>query len=67
MLTNSPDTYLQQASALNEISTHSANSVKSAQDARRQLDQDRATATGEMAQIQKTRDQIAAQKVKRLV
>jgi cell wall-associated NlpC family hydrolase len=62
MLKNSPDAYLQQASVLNEISNRSADSVKSAQEARRQLDQDRATATSEMTQMQKTRDQIAAQK-----
>ena len=62
MMANAPDTYLQQASALNEINNRSADSVKSAQEARRQLDQDRATATAELAQMQKTSDQIAAEK-----
>ena len=61
MLTNAPDTFLQQASALNEISNRSAGSVASAQETRRQLDQDRSTASGDLAQMQKTRDQIAAQ------
>lgn len=62
MLQNAPDTYLQQASALSEITNRTADSVKSAQEARRQLDQDRATATAEMAQMQKTNQLIAQQK-----
>jgi cell wall-associated NlpC family hydrolase len=62
MLENSPDQFLQQASALNQITGRTADSVKSAQEARRQLDQDRATATAEMAQMQKTNQQIAEQK-----
>jgi cell wall-associated NlpC family hydrolase len=61
IMSNAPDTYLQQASALSEISNRSAASVKNAQEARRQLDQDRTAASSDLAQMQKTRDQIAAE------
>jgi len=62
MLASSPDAFLQQASALNQVSGRQADSVKSAQDMERQLQQDKSTAADDLASLQKTRDLMAAQK-----
>ena len=62
MLSAAPDAYLQQATALNEVSNHSAASMKTAQEIKRQLDQDKAEASADLQQVQKTRDQMAQNK-----
>jgi peptidoglycan DL-endopeptidase CwlO len=62
MLKTSPDGYLQQASALAEITTKSASSVQDAQDVEHQLAQDKATAADDLSALQKTSDVMAAQK-----
>lgn len=59
MLAASPDSYLQQATAMNEVADKSANSMKSAQEIKRQLDQDKGEASADLAQLQKTRDLMA--------
>ncbi|WP_323747843.1 C40 family peptidase [Catenulispora rubra] len=62
MLSASPDSFLQQATAMTEVSSHSADSMKTAQEIKRQLDQDKAEASSDLQQLQKTRDQMAANK-----
>ena len=62
MLSAAPDAYLQQATALNEVSNHSAASMKTAQEIKRQLDQDKAQASADLQQVQKTRDEMAQNK-----
>jgi cell wall-associated NlpC family hydrolase len=62
MLANDPQTYLTQASMLSEVSGRQADSVKGAQEAQRQLQQDKATAADDLVKLQKTRDLMAAQK-----
>jgi cell wall-associated NlpC family hydrolase len=59
MLAASPDSYLQQATAMNEVADKSAGSMKSAQEIKRQLDQDKSEASTDLAQLQKTRDLMA--------
>ena len=59
MLAASPDSFLQQATAMNEVADKSANSMKSAQEIKRQLDQDKTEASSDLAQLQKTRDLMA--------
>jgi peptidoglycan DL-endopeptidase CwlO len=62
MMATAPDTYLQQASALSQVSGRQADAVKSAQEIERQLQQDKSTAAGDLASLQKTRDLMAQQK-----
>lgn len=62
MLSAAPDSYLQQATAMSEVSSHSAASMKTAQEVKRQLDQDKSEATADLQQVQKTRDQMAQNK-----
>ena len=62
MLAAAPDSYLQQATAMNEVLSHSASAMKSAQEIKRQLDQDKAEASADLQQVQKTRDQMAQNK-----
>ena len=62
MLSSAPDTFLQQATAMNEFAGHSADSMKSAQEIKRQLDQDKSQASADLQQVQKTRDQMAQNK-----
>ncbi|MFD0637785.1 coiled-coil domain-containing protein [Catenulispora yoronensis] len=59
MLSVSPDTFLQQATAMSEVTDKSSDSMKSAQEIKRQLDQDKAEASTDLAQLQKTRDLMA--------
>ena len=59
MLASAPDSFLQQATAMSELSNRSADSMKSAQEIKRQLDQDKAEASADLAQLQKTRDVMA--------
>jgi cell wall-associated NlpC family hydrolase len=62
MLSSAPDTFLQQATAMTEVSSHSAGTMKTAQEIKRQLDQDKAEASADLQQVQKTRDQMAQNK-----
>ena len=62
MLSAAPDSFLQQATATTEVSSHSANSMKTAQEIKRQLDQDKSEASSDLQQLQKTRDQMAQNK-----
>ena len=62
MLKNSPDSYLQQASALSEISGHQVGALKSAQEAKRQLLQDQGTAADDLSKLKKGADDMAAYK-----
>lgn len=61
MLASAPDSFLQQATALNEVTSQTANSLKSAEEIERQLQQDKTTAAKDLAELQKTRDYMAAQ------
>lgn len=61
MLASAPDSFLQQATALNEVTSQSAQSLKSAEEIERQLQQDKSTAAKDLAELQKTRDYMAAQ------
>ena len=62
MLSAAPDSFLQQATAMAEVSSHSAASMKTAQEIKRQLDQDKTEASADLQQLQKTRDQMAQNK-----
>jgi len=62
MLSAAPDSFLQQATAMTEVSSHSADSMKTAQEIKRQLDQDKNEASSDLQQLQKTRDEMAANK-----
>ena len=62
MLSAAPDSFLQQATAMTEVSSHSADAMKTAAEIKRQLDQDKAEASSDLQQLQKTRDQMAANK-----
>jgi cell wall-associated NlpC family hydrolase len=62
MLSAAPDSFLQQATANAELSSHSAASMQTAQEVKRQLDQDKAEATADLQQMQKTRDEMAQHK-----
>lgn len=61
MLASAPDSFLQQATALNEVTSQTASSLKSAEEIERQLQQDKAMAAKDLAELQKTRDYMAAQ------
>jgi cell wall-associated NlpC family hydrolase len=62
MISNAPDSFLQQATALSEISARTTNAVRSSQELERQLKQDKAGAADQLAQLQKTRDAMAKAK-----
>jgi len=62
MLAAAPDSFLQQATANAEVSSHSAGSMKTAQEITRQLGQDKSEASQDLQQLQKTRDQMAKNK-----
>jgi cell wall-associated NlpC family hydrolase len=59
MLSAAPDSFLQQATAMSEVTSRSTDSVKSAQEIKRQLDQDKAEASADLSLLQKTRDLMA--------
>jgi cell wall-associated NlpC family hydrolase len=59
MLSAAPDSFLQQATAMSEVASRSTDSMKSAQEIKRQLDQDKAEASADLSQLQKTRDLMA--------
>lgn len=62
MLSAAPDSFLQQATAMTEASSHSAASMQTAEEIKRQLDQDKAQASADLQQVQKTRDEMAQNK-----
>ena len=62
MLNNSPDSYLQQASTQAHLNSNQTAVLRNAQEIQRQLAQDKATATDDLAQLQKTRDLMAQRK-----
>jgi cell wall-associated NlpC family hydrolase len=62
MLNESPDTYLQQATALAEVTNGKMATMRSAAEIQRQLNQDKATAADELAQMAKTQKLLAQQK-----
>jgi cell wall-associated NlpC family hydrolase len=62
MLNYSPDTFLQQASAMSQITTQATGAVHSSEEIQRQLKQDKTSASDQLAQLQKTRDLMAKSK-----
>jgi cell wall-associated NlpC family hydrolase len=62
MINNAPDTFLQQATALSQISDHATNAVRSSQEIERQLRQDKSGAADQLGQLAKTRDTMAKAK-----
>ena len=62
MLQQSPDNYLQQATTLSRVTDGKMATMRSAAEIQRQLNQDKATASDELAQLAKVRDQMAQQK-----
>jgi len=61
-LSGNPDTYLQQASTLNQLGSLQAGALQQLQDAKRSLDQSRAEATTKLAELQSTRNELAQRK-----
>jgi cell wall-associated NlpC family hydrolase len=61
-LSSNPDSYLAQASSLDQISSLQASSLSQLQDAKRSLDQERAEATSKLAEVQSTRADLAKRK-----
>ncbi|WNI15170.1 C40 family peptidase [Actinacidiphila sp. ITFR-21] len=61
-LSGNPDTYLQQASTLDQLSSLQAGALEQLQDAKRSLDQSRAEATSKLAELQSTRTELAKRK-----
>jgi cell wall-associated NlpC family hydrolase len=61
-LSANPDTYLQQATALDQLSALQAGTLSQLEDAKRTLDQSRAEATSKLADLQSTRTELAKRK-----
>ncbi|WP_405580561.1 NlpC/P60 family protein [Streptomyces sp. NBC_01190] len=61
-LSANPDTYLQQATALDQLGALQAGAMEQLQDAKRELDQSRAEATAKLADLQSTRAELAKRK-----
>lgn len=61
-LSSNPDSYLDQASTMDQLSSLQADSLHQLQDAKRTLDQERAEATTKLAELQATRSELAARK-----
>jgi len=62
MLQQSPDNYLQQATTLAQVTDGKMATMRSAAETQRQLSQDKASASDELALLAKTRAQMAQQK-----
>jgi cell wall-associated NlpC family hydrolase len=62
MLMQSPDSYLQQATTLAQVTNDKMATMRSAAEIQRQLTQDKTTASDDLAQLAKTRDLMAQQK-----
>lgn len=62
MLNQSPDTFLQQATAMAQVTDGKMATMRTAAEIQRQLNQDKASAGDELAQLAKTRTLMAQQK-----
>ncbi|WP_329130940.1 NlpC/P60 family protein [Streptomyces sp. NBC_01476] len=61
-LSANPDTYLQQATTMDQLSSLQVGALDQLQDAKRTLDQSRAEATSKLAELQSTRAELAKRK-----
>ncbi|KRV49892.1 hypothetical protein AQ490_18275 [Wenjunlia vitaminophila] len=61
-LSADPDSYLDQASALDQVGAQQAESIKQIQDQKRVLDQEREEASDKLADLEKTRKELAKNK-----
>ncbi|WP_333769688.1 C40 family peptidase [Streptomyces sp. IBSBF 2435] len=61
-LSSNPDSYLDQATALDQISSLQSSALQQLQDAKRTLDQERAEATAKLAELQATRTELGQRK-----
>jgi cell wall-associated NlpC family hydrolase len=61
-LSSNPDSYLDQATALDQISSLQSSALQQLQDAKRTLDQERAEATAKLTELQATRTELGQRK-----
>jgi cell wall-associated NlpC family hydrolase len=61
-LSSNPDTYLEQASTLDQIGSIQSSALQQLQDAKRTLDQERAEASAKLAELQATKTELAQRK-----
>ncbi|MEC3993578.1 NlpC/P60 family protein [Actinacidiphila sp. DG2A-62] len=61
-LSSNPDSYLDKATALDQLTSLQASSLDQLQDAKRTLDQERAEATAKLTELQSTRAELAKRK-----
>jgi cell wall-associated NlpC family hydrolase len=61
-LSSNPDSYLDQATSMDQISALQASSLAELQDAKRTLDQERAEAAAKLAEVQATHTELAKKK-----
>lgn len=61
-LSSNPDSYLEQASALDQVSSIQTSALQQLQDAKRTLDQERAQATAKLAELESTKTELAKRK-----
>jgi cell wall-associated NlpC family hydrolase len=61
-LSSNPDSYLDQATSMDQISSLQAGALSELQDAKRTLDQERAEATAKLAEVQSTHTELAKKK-----
>ncbi|WP_037906176.1 C40 family peptidase [Actinacidiphila yeochonensis] len=61
-LSSNPDSYLDQATSLDQISSLQAGALTQLQDAKRTLDQERAEATAKLAEVQTTHTELTKKK-----
>ncbi|MBY8876525.1 C40 family peptidase [Actinacidiphila acidipaludis] len=61
-LSSNPDSYLDQATTLDQLGSLQANALEQLQNAKRTLDQERAEATTKLAELQSTRTELAQRK-----
>jgi cell wall-associated NlpC family hydrolase len=61
-LSSNPDSYLDQATTLDQLGSLQANALEQLQDAKRTLDQERAEAATKLAELQSTRTELADRK-----
>ncbi|MDX3450351.1 NlpC/P60 family protein [Streptomyces sp. ME02-8801-2C] len=62
LFSDTPDDYLEKAAALDRISVHQAGELRELQAALRELDQERAEATGRLAELDRSRKAVAEHK-----
>lgn len=61
-LSSNPDSYLDQATTMDQLGSLQADKLHQLQDAKRTLDQERAEASGKLAELQATRTELASRK-----